>query len=334
MDVKDRVIARISEIARCAEAGPDPELYITHAECFDDLLRKLPAPCVPARLLAPPRSTIDDYRANWNHQLWYHCTELVRIVEGRKDRAKAQGGDAWVNAPKPPDVQELQSHVNEIAKLRALLTNPPQLVYPTPATPLVRDDRLDAPDAWEIPDGLEVQRDAEMGVCWQGRSPGGDWFWLRQPLGDGPVSIRFELYPVSTLVGGLITAFCARPRDPRTPLRVASSPKMSDYYANFDAYHFSVNRGASGYCNLRRCGPGLLMLTSFHDPCPDYGKWYGIEVIKDGPQVELRVDGALVACYIDLGFIQPALAGGFLGLRHFQGFRGWHRNVRICGLAT
>jgi hypothetical protein len=151
-------------------------------------------------------------------------------------------------------------------------------------------------------------------------------------LPEGPVSIEFELQPVSTAVGGLIAAFCAKPLRTDIPLSVASSPRMSDYYKNFDAYHFSVNRGASGYCNLRRCGPGLIMLTSFPDPCPEYRKWYHIEIVKSGSQVELRVGGRLVVCYVDLGFIQPALEGGHFGLRHFQGFRGWHRNVRICGL--
>ena len=36
--------------------------------------------------------------------------------------------------------------------------------------------------------------------------------------------------------------------------------------------------------------------------------------------------------YLDLDFIQPPPAGGLFGLRHFQGFRGWRRNLRMTEL--
>jgi hypothetical protein len=107
---------------------------------------------------------------------------------------------------------------------------------------------------------------------------------------------------------------------------------MRDYYANFDAYHFSVHRGSTGYCNLRRCGPGLIMLASFPDPCPDVNRRYHLQIIKAGPQVELRVDGSLVCCYLDLGHILAPLDGGRFALRHFQGFYGRHSDVRIAML--
>jgi hypothetical protein len=74
------------------------------------------------------------------------------------------------------------------------------------------------------------------------------------------------------------------------------------------------------------------MLASFDDPCPEVGRRYEIEIVVNGPQVELRVDGRLICCYVDMGFIQPRLDGGHFGLRHFQGFNGRHRRVRIARL--
>jgi hypothetical protein len=299
---------------------------------LDRLLADVPMPAVPAELLAAPRAAASDYAANWSHQVWYHLTELARIREGRKERAQAQGGDSWVNVSAPDPDEELTRQLRELAKLRALLAAMPRLVRPVEQGELVNDPLLDRPGAWEFPEGLAVERDSELGVCWTGQNPGGDWFWLRQPLPDAGVAIRVDLKPVSTIKGGLIAAFCVKPLKPGTPLSVASSPNMGDYFRNFDAYHFSVNRGASGYCNLRRAGPGLIMLASFPDPCPEYGRWYALEIIQRGPQVQLAVDGRLAVCYVDLGCIQPPLAGGLFGLRHFQGFCGWHRNLRVARL--
>ena len=333
MTAKEKVQAALEPIAALAEAEPTAEVYSKATPLLEDLLEGVAAAKLPESLLRAPGSTADDYRTNWNHQVWYHLGELVRISEDRRQRAARQGGDNWANVPKPEPEQELQNHLNELAKLRALIESTPSPVEAKEGKVLFEDARLEKAGAWEHPDGLAVERDAKMGVCWQGQSPGGDWFWLREPLPDEPVSIQFELHPLSTLKGGLIVAFAAKPLKPDTPLSVASSPSMSDYYKNFDAYHFSVNRGATGYCNLRRCGPGLIMLASFSDPCPQYGRWYKVEIVKAGSQVELRVEGKLAVCYVDLGFIQPALAGGYFGLRHFQGFKGWHRSVRIASLS-
>ena len=332
MSAKERVEPLLTDIRAFADGEPAPDLYERSRPLLAKLLEGVEAPKLPATLLAAPGSTVDDYRANWSHQVWYHLGELVRIMEARKQRAKAQGGDSWVNVPQPQADEELRNHLNELAKLRGLMESTPPMRKANKQRVLFEDPLLGKPDAWEHPQALEIQRDAEKGVCWQGQNPGGDWFWLTQQLPDKPVAIQFDLQPVSTLKGGLIVAFAAKALKPGTPLSVASSPSMADYYKNFDAYHFSVNRGATGYCNLRRCGPGLIMLASFSDPCPQYGKWYKVEIVKAGRQIELRVDGKPAVCYVDLGFIQPCLVGGYFGLRHFQGFRGWHRNVRIVAL--
>ncbi len=332
MSAEEVVGRHLPEIRALAEGRPQVGLYDRAKPLLEELLQGVEAPGLPGSLLAAPGATVEDYRANWDHQVWYHLGELVRVSEGRRQRAEAQGGDSWVNVPQPEPERELESHLSELAKLRALMDSTPRLVQAREKDVRFEDALFNKPGAWQYPEGLALERDREKGVCWQGQSPGGDWFWLKQGFADEPVSIQFELHPVSTTRGGLIAAFCVQALKPDTPLAVASSPKMSDYYNNFDAYHFSVNRGTSGYCNLRRCGAGLIMLASFSDPCPDYGKWYRVEIIKNGPQVELRVDGKLVVCYVDLGFIQPCLGGGLFGLRHFQGFRGWHRNLRIVSL--
>jgi len=329
INVMKTVAEGFARIRQLIKDGPVRGLYESAEPLLASLLHGIEMPEPPPMLLSAANSTKEDYEANWNHQLWYHLGELIRVLEGRKERAEAQGGDFWANQPKPEPETELRNQLREIAKLSALMKTSPEFVRNRRGEVFFEDGNLDRLGSWEYPERLAIERDDEKGLCWQGQDPGGDWFWLTESLPDEPISIRFELYPVSTLKGGLIAAFCVKPLDPATPLRTASSPRMSDYYRNFDAYHFSVHRGLSGYCNLRRCGPGLIMLSSFPDPCPDCGRWYEIEIVKAGPQVELRVDGKLAVCYVDLGFIAPALAGGYFGLRHFQGFKGWHRNVCI-----
>lgn len=332
MTAKQIVEASILDIRRVAEAGPKEGLYTQAGPLVEKLLAGTAGPVIPATLLGAPGATAADYVANWEHQLWYEMTELDRVAASRKERAQAQGGDSWTNVPKPLQEAELASHLQEIAKLRALIENPPKLFAAKQGKVLFQDALLDRSGAWEYPPALEVERNEDMGVRWRGQNPGGDWFWLKQTLPDQSVSIRFDVYPVDTLKGGLIVAFAATPVKPGTPLAVASSSSMADYFNNFSAYHFSVNRGSSGYCNLRRTGCGLVMLTSFSDPCPQYGRWYELEIVKAGQQVELRVGGKLNVCYVDLGNIQPALNGGHFGLRHFQGLNAWHRNVQVTTL--
>ncbi len=332
MMASELVRGRMKEIETLVRKGSSGSFYEEGKGLVESLVKDVEVREIPVRLVGAREGDVGEYHANWCHQIWYHLGELVRVIERRKERAEAQGGDSWANVDPPEAEVELTNHLKELAKLRALTEATPKLVEGVPREVLFEDGMLEKEDAWEYPRELTLERDAEMGVCWKGQDPGGDWFWLKKELPDAPVLINFELYPVSTIRGGLITAFCVRPLDPATPLSVASSPRMSDYYKNFDAYHFSVTRGATGYCNLRRCGPGLIMLASFSDPCREYGRWYAVEIVKSGPQVELRVDGKLAVCYVDLGVILPVLKGGYFGLRHFQGFEGWCRNVKIVSL--
>lgn len=317
-----------------ANAEPQPDLRRKANDLLETLLEGIAPPALPEQLVAAPESIAEDYRGNWNHQLWYHLGELVRIHEGRRERAAAQGGDAWINVPKPETEQELTNHLRELAKLRHLIDHTPRLAPTIIEHVLFDDSDLDRAGAWDVPAGLAIERDSERGVRWQGQNPGGDWFWLKQSLPAAPASIQVDLMPISTIKGGLILGFCAEPLTSGAPFSAAGGPRMSDYYNNFNAYHFSVHRGSSGYCNLRRCGPGLIMLASFDDPCPQIDRWYHLEIIKNGPQLELRVDRRLICCYLDYGYIQPALDGGHFGLRHFQGFNGWQRNVSVGVLGT
>jgi hypothetical protein len=313
-----------------SEGGPRTDLRALASDVLDDLLQGFAAPLLPMNLYAAPQASIADYLANWNHQLWYHLDELLRIREGRDERRAAQGPDRWVPGPKPSTEDELANQLQELAKLRRLIDVPPKLIETKAGAVLFEDARIDKPGAWEHLPELAVERDPDLGVAWKGQNPGGDWFWLRQPLPDG-VLIEHEVHPKSTIKGGLIIGFAVTPHE-GVPLSKASGGVMRDYYANFECYHFSVHRGSTGYCNLRRCGPGLLMLASFDDPCPET-RWYKLQIVKSGPQVELRVEGKLVCCYLDLGYVAPTLAGGYFGMRHFQGFYGWERNVRVSGLA-
>lgn len=329
MNAVELVARHIEDIRRLTDAGPHPGLRAEAAGLLTALLAAVSPPDLPADLIGAPAAGMADYHANWEHQMWYHFGELVRVHEGRKERASAQGGDSWANAPAPEPAAELDSQLKELAKLRQLIDRTPALRTLEPGAVLFEDRLLARGDAWDIPEHLAVERDPDRGVRWKGHKPGGDWFWLRQEVPSRPVSFVCDSNALPE-DGGLIIAFCARPRSPEVTFRMTSTPRMSDYYKNFNAYHFSVTRGATGYSNLRRCGTGLIMLASFPDPCPTAGQWHRIEIVKNGPQIELRADGTLTACYLDYGYIQPRLDGGFFGIRHFNGLNAWHRNVRIA----
>jgi len=329
MSIRETVSGCIDELRNATQSGSGTTIRKDADNVITKLLAGAVAAQAPDCLLRAPESVAGDYQANWNHQVWYHLTELERIHDGELDRAEKQGGDAWVGAPRPEPEDEMASQIRELAKVVACIDSPPPLVDAVPGETLFEDALLDREGAWDWPDGLAIERDETDGTAWQGQNPGGDWFWLKSELPDSPLSIAFDLKPISTILGGLIIGFCAKPVKPGTPWSVASGPLMGDYFNNFSAYHFSIHRGDTGYCNLRRAGVGLLMLASFPDPCPDKGRWYRIEVVKNGDQIELRVDGRLSVCYLDRGHVQPLLGAGHLGFRHFQGFYGWQRNLRI-----
>jgi hypothetical protein len=329
MNTLEHIARHITDIRGIAEAPPAATLRTQAAGLLQALLSDIQAPTLPAHLLRARGAGVADYQANWEHQIWYHLGELLRIHEGRKERAAAQGGDSWANIPKPAPDLELGSQLKELAKLVALIDHTPPLLDAEAGQVLFEDRLLDRVDAWDIPEHLEVERDPVKGARWKGYKPGGHWFWLKQAIPARPVSFACESNALPE-EGGLIIAFCARPRGPDVTFKMTSTLNMSDYYKNYDCYHFSVTRNQSGYSNLRRCGSGLIMLASFADPCPAPGQWHHIEIVKNGPQIDLRADGRLAACYLDFGYIQPVLDGGFFGIRHFGGLNAWHRNVRIA----
>lgn len=333
MNSVELIAHHIASIRHYADQPAVPNLRRQANALLNTLLPATTTFPLPNHLFAASDSTIADYHANWAHQIWYHLGELVRIHDGRRERAAAQGGDSWANAPKPSPEQELNNQLKEIAKLVALIDHTPTLHRTGPSATLFADRLLDRNEAWDIPDGLDVERDPVNGTRWKGYQPGGHWFWLRQAIPARPVSFVLESNALPE-DGGLIVAFCARPRGPSVTFKMTSTLNMSDYYKNYDCYHFSVTRNRSGFSNLRRCGTGLIMLASFPDPCPSPNQWHQIEILKNGPQIELRADGRLSACYLDYGYVQPRLDGGFFGIRHFGGFNAWHRNVRIAAYET
>ncbi len=280
-----------------------------------------------------------DYAAQWLEGLKWAASELLRL-QGAGNRPPHMGGDSW---NEERFVKELiQGQKRELLKCTRLLLEPPCFEIVQEGAVLCTDTMQQDSGLWEYPRGLTVERDDENGTTWCGKTTdlewnpeptSGTWLWLKQDIPDTfSFSQRFKTLEGMENGALLILAFAARPLDESTRWEHASGPTMGYYYNYFDAYHFSVSRAGTGFCNLRRCGPGLIMLASGSDPAENLDQWYETRIVKNRGAVDLYVDGVLCSSYLDIGSVTPRLKTGRIGFRHVQTFRGCHRDVRITGL--
>jgi len=282
-----------------------------------------------------------EHMEQWRIGVCWSAAEILRLARG-EGRPKGMGGDTWTD--EPGAVHMAKAQWKELAKSISLLDNPPRLLPAATTETLLSDPMTQDLGHWDIPRGLSVTWDKEDGVCWCGKTDklvwnpdptSGTWLWLNRNIEDGFLfRQKFRtLYLGGERGGLLIIAFCAAALDAATSWEHASGPTMGDYYNYFDSYHLSVARARSGYCNLRRCGPGLILLANGEDPSREENRWYETVILKSGGVIDLYVDGALANSYLDCGHITPRLDKGRIGLRHVQVYEGQHRDVCVEKIA-
>jgi hypothetical protein len=276
----------------------------------------------------------------WNMARWAAC-ELIRMADGGGPRPPRMGGDRWKEYA--GDEWFVDAQWKELKKAIMLIANPPKLVAPEKVENLVTDPMTADSGLWEYPEGLDVHRDAVEGTRWCGKTDklawnpeptSGTWLWLKQELPSRFV-LSQNYYTVGELTanGLLIQAICAKRLPETQSWDHASGPNMGFYYDFFDSYHFSASRGDTGYCNLRRCGPGLIMLSSIVDPARESGVWRQTQILKHEGIIDFYVDGRLSCSYLDLGLITPRLDTGRFGFRHVQHYTACHKNFVVDRLA-
>ncbi|MBN1670765.1 MAG: DUF1961 family protein [Kiritimatiellae bacterium] len=313
--------ARIDRLLKAAEsAAPEP-------------------PVLPAVWPTLAQDPAADYATFWKNNVRWSANELVRLMGGDK-RPPRLGADQWKSFP--GEAWFAAAQWKELRKSLQLLAAPPAFTAAAEREELFRDSMCEDSGAWDVPRGLPVERGPELGTTWCGKTDklvwnpaptSGTWLWLKQQLaGSFVFRQRYLATQTGEQRGLLILALCAAPLDSATAWEHASGPTMAHYYDYFDSYHFSLTRGGSGYTNLRRCGPGLVMLTSGSDPAQEAGRWYETAVVKHEGILDLYVDGRLACSYLDLGALAPRLDAGRIGFRHVQTFVAQHRDVRIAAL--
>jgi hypothetical protein len=285
---------------------------------------------VPAVLLGEAKA--DEVRALWQGQL------LVNLKAARDLLAGEPGTiNEWVSGDRRAPANRARAAADalrEAGRSAALLARPVEEVRVKKGEQLFTDDFAKGAANWD-----------QFGQCVTANE--GDAFrfkdekpahpdamiWTRKEF-DGDFLAEFLFIPHSqgARPGALFT-ICGRPR-PGKELAVCVGEDMDTYNFGIDGYHFSMHRGTTGLGNVRRVGPGLKMLASGKDPCPEVGKEYRVAIGKVGPTIFLIVDGQLVHSYYDAATYGPVLAAGRIGLRHWGGMDGSYKDFRVWQLVS
>ncbi len=108
--------------------------------------------------------------------------------------------------------------------------------------------------------------------------------------------------------------------------------------AKLKSYHVSVSRyddqGVhTGVSNWRR-NPGLNLMAQGPDLCQEINRWYRIRIVKDGPTVQLQVNGEVAHGFVDPQTLETALpTKGKIGFRAIGSeVKALVRNLRVVAL--
>jgi len=108
--------------------------------------------------------------------------------------------------------------------------------------------------------------------------------------------------------------------DPGLPKRAGIFMDYVGKDAPLKSYHVSISRyndkgEHTGVSNWRR-NPGLHLAAQGDDLCKEVGRWYHIRLIKDGPRLQLHVDGKLAHDFTDPQTLPlPLPTEGVIGFR-------------------
>ncbi len=138
------------------------------------------------------------------------------------------------------------------------------------------------------------------------------------------IAVEYDIKVLTTK--GLVLSFVAMRGAKGEDMFDSGMPKregiFDDYVRNplLRSYHVSMSRYGdngvhTGVSNFRR-NPGLVMMGQGPDLCEKTGKWYGVRLVKDGPRLQLGIDGRLAHEFTDPLELDTAVPdGGKVGFR-------------------
>lgn len=142
---------------------------------------------------------------------------------------------------------------------------------------------------------------------------------------DFPDNICIEYDMKALTTNGLVITFIAA-RGRRGEDMITELPKREGIFAdyihnpNLRCYHVSVSRYGdtgihTGVSNWRR-NPGIFLMAQQEDLCKEANNWYHVKIIKQGPLLQMAVDGKLAGGFIDPDEIpEPIPTAGKVGFR-------------------
>jgi len=273
----------------------------------------------------------DEVRALWQGQLLVNLKAARGLLAGEPGTV-----NEWVSGDRRAPANRaraLADALREAERSAALLARPAEEVRVKKGEQLFADDFAKGAGNWDQFGQCVTANEGEAFRFKDEKPTHPDaMIWTRKEF-DGDFLAEFTFIPHSqgARPGALFT-ICGRPR-PGKELAVCVGEDMDTYNFGIDGYHFSMHRGNTGLGNVRRVGPGLKMLASGKDPCPEVGKAYRVAIGKVGPTIFLVVDGKLVHSYHDAATYGPVLTAGRIGLRHWGGMDGSYQDFRVWRLA-
>jgi hypothetical protein len=201
-------------------------------------------------------------------------------------------------------------------------------------------------DRWHLEGftkGISLLEDGWLRLDCKGSQQGGVGVhaFLKQDLPDS-ICLEYDLFTEEK--NGLILTFMGMQGVNGEDAITGVPPrkgKFIDYTgknATTRSYHLSLSRyndkgEHTGVSNWRR-NPGLFLVGQGHDPCEEIGRTYHVAIIKQGPLLQLQVDGKVISGFVDTEKSEEAIPGeGKIGFRVI-GARAIVRisNLRITAL--
>lgn len=137
------------------------------------------------------------------------------------------------------------------------------------------------------------------------------------------ICIEYDLKALTTN-GLVITFIAARGRNGED--MITDLPPREGIFADYNSnpglrcYHTSISRygdsgNHTGVSNWRR-NPGMFMMGQQKDLCREPRKWHHVQIVKQGPLLQMAVDGELAGGFMDPDEIpEPIPSEGKVGYR-------------------
>ncbi|HEX7009991.1 MAG TPA: DUF1961 family protein, partial [Phycisphaeraceae bacterium] len=215
-----------------------------------------------------------------------------------------------------------------------------------PAGELIYDNPLSSPSdlaGWRMegPGQVTFEQGAMILRSTRPDGPNGNFvYWCDRDFPDH-IRVEWEVQPVEDQ-GLCIIFFSAKGRHGEDIFDPSLAPRngvFSQYHSgDINCYHISYYANAPDApgritINMRK-NHGLYLVTN--GPAgiiPGSRAWHTVTLVKDGPRIQMGIDGKRVIDFFDDGQTYgPILGGGKIGLRQMQWTRMKYRNFRVYAL--